>query len=558
MAGLSDVSASEGAVPPETLKKLLAAYQANPSLRVVNSEGESGPTYAADQGVSADGYTISLDPNTGKPVISKSVSRKTWGQDKAAVFNLDGTFNGYSSGDSEALSAAKFVAGSVGGYYGAGALNSATGAAATGATAAGGASGVTTGGLSAVDSLLAGGGLGAETGTLVGGSALTSGGTATLGTTLADAGIMSAAGGGGLGIIDAGVGAATGGLGTAKDVVDAAKTTNDVKKAADTTKNTKTAVDGWDALTKVGTGLVTSAVVGDALSDPVDTSRYDKLFDNLLNEQALASQRGKDLWADYTNIWKPAQQKFAETAMNYDTAGRREQAAQEASGLVATEYDQKRSAATRDMQMAGVDPSTISALGAASQAWEAKDRAGAQNAARDNVEKTGLNLLKGVVDQGNTVLNQSTDQSRVATGNAGTATNVLNSQGNVQNTNTANRNAMIGDLFGAGLQAYGMYTSSKKTKHVGGKVDGLAAAKAIEKSPAKRWAYKKGEGDGNTKQRMGPMAEDLKREAPQVSNGKQVDGIAQLGLHHAAIGGLSKRLERIEKKLGGLADARRA
>jgi hypothetical protein len=116
---------------------------------------------------------------------------------------------------------------------------------------------------------------------------------------------------------------------------------------------------------------------------------------------------------------------------------------------------------------------------------------------------------------------------------------------------------MIGDLFGAGLQAYGMYTSSKKTKHVGGKVDGLAAAKAVEKSPAKRWSYKDGQGDGSTKQRMGPMAEDLKREAPQVSNGKQVDGIAQLGLHHAAIGGLSKRLERIEKKLGGLASVER-
>lgn len=307
----------------------------------------------------------------------------------------------------------------------------------------------------------------------------------------------------------------------------------------------------------LATGAFKALTNSNSLTNPVDTKRYDQLFDNMLNEQALASQRGKDLWADYTNIWKPAQQKFADTAMNYDTAGRREQAAQQASGLVAAEYDQKRSAATRDMQMAGVDPSTISALGAASQAWEAKDRAGAQNAARDNVEKTGLKLLDSVVGQGNTVQQQATRQSQVATGTTQAASGILNSQASQQNTNTANRNAIIGDLFKAVGTGYGMYTSSKKTKHVGGKVDGLAAARAVERSPARKWAYKKGQGDGNTRQRMGPMAEDLKREAPQVSNGKQVDGIAQLGLHHAAIGGLSKRMERIEKKLGGLADARK-
>ena len=460
MPGLSDVTAGEGPVPPETLKKLLAAYQANPSLRVANGQGESGTTYAGDPGATVDGYSISLDPNTGKPIISKGLSHKTWGQDKGAVFNLDGTFNGYSTGDSEALSAGKFVAGAVGGYYGAGALNAATGAGAATGAAAGGASGATTGGLSAVDSLLAGGGLGAETGTLVGGSALTSGGTATLGTTLADAGIMSAAGGGGLGIVDAGLGAASNGLSTVKDVVDTAKTANDVKNTVDPSKAT-----GWEQLAKVGTGLVASTLAGDALSDPVDTSRYDQLFANLLDEQTLASQRGKDLWADYTNIFKPAQQKLVDAAMGYDTAGRREQAAQHASGLVAAEYDQQRNAAQREMQMAGVDPSTIAALGTSSRILQAKDAAGAQNQARDNVEKTGLSLLSGVVGQGNTVQNQATQQSQIAAGTTQAAGGLLNAQANQQNNNTANRNAVIGDLFKTGGYIYGL--SDAQTKKTG-------------------------------------------------------------------------------------------
>ena len=323
--------------------------------------------------------------------------------------------------------------------------------------------------------------------------------------------------------------------------------------------------------TLLGAGLLTTAVTGGkALSNPVDTTRYNALFDNLLSEQALASQRGKDLWADYTTIFKPAQQKFVDTAMNFDTAPRRESAAQDASGRVAASYDEQRMSAQREMERAGVDPSTIYALGVSSRLNQAKDEAAAENNARTDVEKTGLNLLKGVVDQGNQVVNQSTQQSNIVTGTGNSASGILNSQANAQNQNTQNRNGMISDLLTTGAMVYGMtdkpktttpdpndVTSSKKSKDRGGKVDGLAAVKAVEKSPAEHWRYKPGQGDGSTQQRMGPMAEDLKKAAPQVSDGKKVDMIALVGLQHAAIGGLSKRLAGIEKKLGGLSDARR-
>ena len=126
----------------------------------------------------------------------------------------------------------------------------------------------------------------------------------------------------------------------------------------------------------------------------------------------------------------------------------------------------------------------------------------------------------------------------------------INNQQNLQNYN-----ATMGTI--AGLNQW--YQSSKKTKKVHGKVKGAAAA--VEKSGASRWSYKEGMGDGNTKERMGPMAEDLSRVAPSVSNGKVVDAIAMSGLHHAAIGEntralreQNKRLKRIEKNLS-LADA---
>ena len=115
-------------------------------------------------------------------------------------------------------------------------------------------------------------------------------------------------------------------------------------------------------------------------------------------------------------------------------------------------------------------------------------------------------------------------------------------------------------FLGAGLGAAGqaggfgmLFGSSEKTKHMGGKVEG--ASDAVESSGAKHWKYRKGLGDGSQKPRMGPTAESL-RDATGgvVSDGEKVDGIAMLGLHHAAIGEQGNRLKRIEKKLG-LSDA---
>jgi hypothetical protein len=476
MAGLNDVSKGEGAIPPETLKKLMAVYQANPSLRVVNSEGESGKTYAADPGVTVDGYTISLDQNTGKPLISKGLSHKTWGQDKAAVYNMDGTFAGYSSGDSEALSLGKFIAGSVGGYYGAGALNAAagTGAAAgagagslattdigIGAAAAGGGGGAaaaTGAGLASADqiALMAANGMtDAEIAAVVGGQA----GADLTGSSLAAAG-------GGLSSVDPraavrgaegyGTEGMTGGETSAFDTGLKTAGTTGASEVVDAASKTKTVVDGWDQLAKIGTGLVGSAVVGDALSDPVDTSKFDQLFTNLLAEQKATSGRSADLWDTYQTTFKPLQQQFATTAAGFDTSTRRESAAQAASGEVAAKYDDQRMQAQREMVRAGVDPSTIYALGVSSRLQQAKDEAGAQNTARNDVEKTGLSLVKSAADMGSGLVSAANQSSQVATGTTQAASGVLTTQGNLQNQNTQNRNELVGDLFGAGLKLYGM------------------------------------------------------------------------------------------------------
>lgn len=75
----------------------------------------------------------------GDPItrLYQQTGHETWGQDTANVFDAQGNYIGPSSGDSEALSLAKFIASAVGGYYGTNALNGAMGGAAAGSAGAG-------------------------------------------------------------------------------------------------------------------------------------------------------------------------------------------------------------------------------------------------------------------------------------------------------------------------------------------------------------------------------------------------------------------------------------
>lgn len=560
----------EPKIPKATLDKLLAVYKANPSLQVKVGEGDGGETFSGAQGVTVDGYTIALDPNTGKPMIGKSLKKAAFGTEAAAVYGPDGNLVGVSSGDSTALGVAKAIAMAAGAYYaqgaiagmegaagGVGASGGASGGTATGglqSVAAGGASGGTAGAAGGLD-LVAGSGLGEGLGgTLVGDSVLTSGGTSAFGTTLADGSLMASYGGTALGGTGAG----------AFDVANAASNVaNNLPSSppSNNGNNKTTNTPGLDTVGKLaGTALALggAAAAGNALSNPVDTDRFGKLFDGLLAEQQKVSGRGDQQWASYLSTFQPLEQKMAKSALEYDSPTRREAAARDAMGQVATNFDQDRMAQEREMIRMGMDPTTIQALQNAGRIEESKSKALAANQARTNIENTGLSLVSNAAGFGRNLTNTAMQASGTATGTAGTANSVANTQANIQRKNTNDRNALVGDALGAAANLWGMYNSSKKIKKVGGKVDGLAAVAAVEKTPAKHWAYKPGEGDGNTKPRMGPMAEDLHKQAPGVSDGKKVDPIAMIGLQHAAIGNLAKRVRKLEKAEDGVYEAAEA
>lgn len=222
--------------------------------------------------------------------------------------------------------------------------------------------------------------------------------------------------------------------------------------------------DGWDILSNVATspvgkligGAVVSGLAADALTPDVDMTRFNQLFDNMLAEQQKTSARGDDLWASYQSTWKPMQEAYAKQAMDYNQPWRREQAATEASNTVASQYDTMRTSAERDMIAAGLDPATIATLGASSRMQEAKDQAGAQNNARADVENRGMQYLGQAAQFGQQVPGMALNASGLATNQGTSALNAATTGQNQQNQQTNNRNAMFGDILGAGLQAAGM------------------------------------------------------------------------------------------------------
>ena len=305
-----------------------------------------------------------------------------------------------------------------------------------------------------------------------------------------------------------------------------------------------------------------------------------------ITDANTSRERGDAQWESYTKNFAPLEAKMAQTAANYDTKGRRTAAAQEAVGDVATRFQLARDERNRVLSSVNAGSGKALAFDNAARIEQAKAEAGGANKARKDVEMTGLSLVDNAAKFGRNMPSTgiqtaalSSQQTNQATNQVGGLQNLAAApaqglqgglSGAVGSYGAANAGYMqdfsgrmraseaqagfMGDLIGAGAGAAGMIFSSKRFKHMGGKVDGRRASKAVEDSPSQEWQYRPGLGDGDTKRRIGPTAEDLAAVAPEVSDGTKLDTIAMMGLHHAAIGDTSSRIARIERAMG-LSDA---
>jgi hypothetical protein len=307
-----------------------------------------------------------------------------------------------------------------------------------------------------------------------------------------------------------------------------------------------------------------------------------------VDQQAKTNQRADQQWQNYVDNFQPMEAQFAKTAADYNTPGRQQQAAEQAQAGVAGAFDRQRAQQADQLQGAGIMPGSGRSLtlSNATGIEEAKALAAAGNDARRQTEATGLSLQntaigigRGQVAGGLQAADLALRQGSSAQGSAGGAVQLAGAPygtsagllggasssnlGAVDILNSDYRNQLgqygantgfIGDILGAAGKAYGM-RSSRKLKHVSGKSDKKLSLAAIKASPSHDWAYKPGMGDGSTKPRQGPIAEDLHKVAPHVSNGKGIDPISMLGLHHSGIGAVDDKVASLGKKVDKLTQA---
>jgi hypothetical protein len=217
------------------------------------------------------------------------------------------------------------------------------------------------------------------------------------------------------------------------------------------------------------------------------TPQIDQLLSTNLSAQQDSLKRANATWADYENTWKPAQQQYLQKATDWANPARMEAEAQRAASDTATQYDRAQAESERRLAMSGASPEKIAALQAAGGLTAAKAIGGASSLARRETEKTGMNLLGQAIGQGNTVAQQANTLSSLASqqgsaaqsglssaitmnslpaqlqasllsGAASTnnaATNSLLQQQQLETNATNARNAIFGDILGAGLGAIG-------------------------------------------------------------------------------------------------------
>lgn len=347
----------------------------------------------------------------------------------------------------------------------------------------------------------------------------------------------------------------------------------------------------------IGKAAEANSAIGSRVQDLAEKqyadqkSIYDKYLPTLQDliakstvAQDKATAQGDSAWADYSATWKPVEQTLASRSLAYGSPDRINQEADRAGAGAQEQVDQAQQETERSLAASGASPEKIASMLASGRAVGAKTVAGARyqgsaaaedksmgyldNAARfgRNMPSTGLATAALASQTGGQVTGGvgALQSAAAVPGQAAaplfsTAVGANNAAGSLaatrwgqQNAGATSSNGFIGDLYGAQAKAAGMiYPSSRKLKHVGKKVDGKKAARAIEKTPSSHWAYKKGMGDGSTQARMGPIAEDVAANAPEVSDGHAIDVASHLGLHHAALGSMSKRLRALEEHKKG-------
>lgn len=322
-----------------------------------------------------------------------------------------------------------------------------------------------------------------------------------------------------------------------------------------------------------------------------------KVADAQLQGMQYATQQAKDMDARNKTVFQPLEDQIVKDASEYDTPGRRMQAANEATAGVEQAFGSAQDGLNRTLARSGVTPGSGRSLSLMQDAALAKATAvaGATTGAVKNVEQQGYARKMDAAALGKGLVgNQATQQTIAQSGGAqavqasgaanGAATSgaglmsagfgtALQGQGQAGSLygQAANLQAQAGDsgLMGALGGVAGMYAGSTagstaitklfssdktKKKNTGKKADTGEALEQIEKTPVETgWQYDPAKGgvDDGGQPHDGPMAQTVRKTMGDsvAPGGTAIDMVSMNGKLMAGMQELAKKVKKLEGKV---------
>lgn len=194
-----------------------------------------------------------------------------------------------------------------------------------------------------------------------------------------------------------------------------------------------------------------------------------KIAQQQIDTADVNQQRSQEQWDIYKNLFHPVEERMVEEANTWDSPERKAQMAAEAGADVTRSYQGSRSANQREMERMGVNPNSgrFAAINNENLASQAKDEAGAMNAARRATEQQGVALRTGVAQFGRNMPNTgiAADSLSLNAGNSAANTMQSGAQTNAIGSNTAanwfgGANSASSSAGNIGLGLYGQQVNA--------------------------------------------------------------------------------------------------
>lgn len=227
----------------------------------------------------------------------------------------------------------------------------------------------------------------------------------------------------------------------------------------------------------------------------------DALNTRVINQQ-VATQDQANTWAQQDRartlgVFQPVEDKFVQTAQNFDTPAKQAEAAAQAKADVLANADTQAQNNNRQMASMGIDPASgrFAGINRAQNTNTALAAAGAQNSARQMIRDKGLALQADAVNMGKGLASSTAAAYGIGTnaGNSAVANNASGQQQFFQNGAAmgsgfngavgANNSSgsMLNNLYGNQLNAWsaGQQANATSAAGTGQMVGSLATAGAM-------------------------------------------------------------------------------